>query len=67
MEGLKKKNFLGKFFLCLVLCVGVGWLTGLVTRHGVNTWYPHLIKAPGTPPNIAFPIVWTILYIWLYN
>lgn len=52
-----------KFLLCLIVCLGGGWLTGLFTQHGVKEWYPHLIKPYGTPPDIMFPIVWTILYI----
>ena len=56
-------SFLQKFFPCLILCLGGGWLTGLVTEHGIKEWYPHLVKAPGTPPDIVFPIVWTFLYI----
>ncbi len=51
-----------KFFWCLLLCLGGGWLTGLVTQEGIREWYPHLIKPPGTPPNFVFPVVWTILY-----
>lgn len=38
---------------------------GLITRHGVKEWYPLLAKPPGTPPDILFPIVWTILYIFM--
>ncbi len=52
-----------KFFTSLLLCVGGGWLAGLLTREGVKEWYPHLIKPYGTPPDIVFPIMWTILYI----
>lgn len=26
-------------------------------------WYQQLTQPPGTPPNIAFPLVWTLLYI----
>ena len=26
-------------------------------------WYESLVRPPWTPPNIAFPIVWSILYI----
>jgi len=63
---IKEKNVefsMTRFFLCLLLCVGGGWLTGLLTQHGVKVWYPQLIKAHGTPPDIVFPIVWTLLYI----
>ena len=56
-------SFMQKFLPCLLLCLGGGWLTGLVTEHGIKQWYPHLIKPYGTPPDVVFPIVWTILYI----
>jgi translocator protein len=52
-----------KLFLCLVICVGGGWLSGLFTEHGLKYWYPHLVKSSLTPPSLAFPITWTILYI----
>lgn len=56
-------SFTQKFLLCLILCLGGGWLTGLTTQHGVKEWYPHLIKPYGTPADIVFPIVWSVLYI----
>jgi translocator protein len=28
-----------------------------------NAWYQALAKGPANPPDIAFPVVWTILYI----
>lgn len=60
-----QSSFIPKLFLSLILCLGGGWLTGLITRHGVKEWYPHLIKPPGTPLDIVFPIIWTILYIFM--
>lgn len=60
-----KASFIKIFSVSLVLCLGGGWLTGLLTQHGVKNWYPHLVKAPGTPPDIVFPIVWTILYFFM--
>lgn len=51
------------FVFSLALCVGGGWLTGYVTQHSVKEWYPQLIKPYGTPPDIVFPVVWTILYV----
>lgn len=66
MSGLKNlSSFIPKFFLCLILCLGGGWLTGLITQHGVKEWYPHLIKPYGTPIDIIFPIVWSILYVFM--
>lgn len=62
---MNSKNGLSliKLFLSILLCLGGGWLTGLLTEYGVKEWYPHLIKPHGTPPDIVFPVVWTILYI----
>lgn len=45
------------------ICLVVGWASGLVTETSVADWYPTLAKPPWTPPNLAFPIAWTILYI----
>lgn len=59
---MKKSFFLLKLPLSLLLCLGGGWLTGLATQHSIQSWYPHLTKPLGTPPDIVFPIVWTILY-----
>lgn len=43
-------------------CLAVGWLGGLVTRTSIESWYPMLAKPAWTPPDWAFPVVWTILY-----
>jgi len=48
--------------LCLLLCLGVGVLEGLVTRPEIPTWYASLAKPSWTPPPLAFPIAWTLLY-----
>lgn len=37
---------------------------GLVTRSNMD-WYQALEKTPVNPPDLAFPIVWTILYVLL--
>jgi len=47
----------------LALCLFAGYLGSLLTNQSVRTWYPTLRKPAGTPPNWAFPIVWTTLYI----
>jgi benzodiazapine receptor len=48
--------------LSLTLCLGVGILEGLVTRPEIPTWYAGLAKPSWTPPPLAFPIAWTLLY-----
>lgn len=50
--------------LLWVLCFqAVSALIGLVTRANIDSWYAGLEKSALTPPDIAFPIVWTSLYI----
>ena len=41
--------------------VGIGWLIGATNPPG--EWYAGLAKPSFVPPNWAFPIAWTILYI----
>lgn len=31
--------------------------------ESILTWYPTLVKPEITPPNIAFPVAWGILYV----
>lgn len=49
--------------LLLALCLGVGAIGGLITQPAVETWYPTLKLPDWRPPNGAFPIVWTTLYV----
>lgn len=57
--------------LSFALCFGVSGLGSAVTIGPVKSWYPTLAKPALTPPDIAFPIVWTILFalmavsVWL--
>jgi len=53
----------GRLTLCLLLCLGVGILESTVTRSEIPGWYAGLVKPAWTPPPLAFPIVWTLLYI----
>lgn len=47
----------------LAAALAVGQLGGLVTAPAVREWYPTLDLPSWRPPDAAFPIVWTILYI----
>lgn len=40
----------------------VSMAIGYTTQGGVDGWYQTLIRPPFVPPNIIFPIMWTILY-----
>lgn len=41
---------------------GIAALGAAVTAESVKSWYPTLAKPALTPPDIAFPIVWNILF-----
>jgi len=43
--------------------VGIGWLIGATNLPGA--WYVSLAKPGFVPPNWAFPVAWTILYIMI--
>ena len=46
----------------IVLTEAVGGLGGFLIRDGVRRYAETALKPPGTPPELVFPIVWTILY-----
>ncbi|MGB6081419.1 MAG: TspO/MBR family protein [Xanthobacteraceae bacterium] len=46
----------------LGVCFSVAALGARVTYPEIPTWYASLEKPSWTPPRIAFPIVWPILY-----
>lgn len=43
--------------------VAVAVAAGLGSLAQPDAWYRSLVKPPGTPPNVVFPIVWTTLYV----
>lgn len=49
----------------VVTCLAVGYLSGMVTRSAVVTWYPTLIKPSFNPPSWIFAPVWSMLYIMM--
>lgn len=54
---------IGRLLLCLLLCVGIGALAGVVTMPEMQDWYAGLAQPSWTPPRDVFPVVWTILYV----
>ncbi|WP_392565449.1 TspO/MBR family protein [Utexia brackfieldae] len=48
---------------CIVLCLFVGFTASQFQMDAIKYWYPLLNKPPLTPPNLVFPVSWTLLYI----
>lgn len=49
-------------FICIVIPLAVGVVSGLLTRNSMET-FALVEKPPLAPPGWLFPVVWTILYI----
>ena len=52
-----------KILIFVVTCLAVGYLSSIVTKSSVETWYPTLVKPSFNPPNWAFPVAWTTLFV----
>ena len=50
---------------CIVFCLTIGYVGSLFQAESMYTQYPTLQRSVFTPPGYAFPIVWTILYIFI--
>lgn len=48
-------------FICIVIPLAVGVVSGLLTRNSMET-FALVEKPPLAPPGWLFPVVWTILY-----
>lgn len=47
----------------VIICFLVGFTASYFQSESIQTWYPTLNKPKITPPNIAFPIAWSIIYL----
>ncbi len=47
----------------LAVCLGAGRLGSVFTTPQLAGWYTQLEKPVFTPPDLAFPIVWTTLFV----
>ncbi|MFJ5487411.1 TspO/MBR family protein [Hansschlegelia beijingensis] len=45
-----------------LVCGLAAWLGSAATTPNIAPWYEGLRKPPFNPPNVAFPIVWTLLF-----
>lgn len=56
-------SFVRWAIVCVPLVVLLGFLSGLSAQGSQDRWYASLAKPALTPPDWAFPIAWTTLYI----
>lgn len=47
----------------VLICFLVGFTASYFQSDSISTWYPQLNKPFLTPPNIIFPIAWSIIYL----
>lgn len=47
----------------IMVCFLVGLSASYFQADAIKNWYPTLIKPALTPPNIVFPIAWSIIYV----
>ena len=50
-------------FICILIPLAIGGLSGFATASGINDWYVSLNKPSFNPPNYLFAPVWTCLYL----
>ena len=62
--GQLRMSFLRVALFTIPLILFLGVLSGALAGSGSdNPWFAQLVKPSAMPPAIAFPIVWTILYV----
>lgn len=65
MKILNKMQKTLRIIVVVMTCLVIGYLSGMVTRQSITTWYPTLVKPVFNPPNWIFAPVWTSLYIMM--
>ncbi len=45
-----------------VLCFGVAAIGSSVSTDAIQGWYREIRRPPFTPPNVVFPLAWTLLF-----
>ncbi len=47
----------------VVICLAAGRLGAALTEPALEGWYRGLAKPDWTPPDVVFPVAWSILYV----
>lgn len=59
---MKKRYFIIPI-ITIAICLFMGYLAGISLKADNFSWYNSLNRSPLNPPNIIFPIAWSILYL----
>ena len=51
------------YLIPVLACFAVGISASFFQASSIAEWYPTLTKPTLTPPNIVFPIAWSVLYL----
>ena len=57
-----KRHTWKPYLIWIILSEAVGGLSGWLTRNGTQIYKAEAVKPPLSPPDIVFPIVWTVLF-----
>jgi translocator protein len=58
-------NKLTRILVMVVTCLGIGFLSGQVTKDAILTWYVTIEKPNFNPPNWIFAPVWSVLFVMM--
>ena len=59
---MKSIKVLSTLFICLLIPLAIGGISGFATATSITDWYVTLNKPTFNPPNYLFAPVWTLLY-----
>lgn len=59
-RNMKKATFI---IIPVLICFLIGLTASYFQKDAIENWYPFLNKPELTPPNIVFPIAWSIIYL----
>lgn len=60
---MKSTKFITTLFICLLLPLLIGGISGYATSSAIHSWYISLQKPSFNPPNYLFGPVWSFLYL----
>lgn len=58
-----KHEKIAAYLIPVLACFAVGISASFFQASSIAEWYPTLTKPTLTPPNIVFPIAWSVLYL----